>query len=163
MKKKVTKILKILLIVLFIGIFIYDTYQIHFKDKKTTKDHLTITYENAGNILLQNINNGSGVSMKIEVKNESDHDSSFELSFLEVVNDLIDPSKVNYTLSKEDGSIEIYSDTFPKESIYLTEGDTVEKGSTTVYILTIRMNNLNPNDIGKTLQARVNLNDRINV
>ena len=60
----------------------------------------------------------------------------------------------------EDGSIEIYSDTFPKESIYLTEGDTVEKGSTTVYILTIRMNNLNPNDIGKTLQARVNLNEK---
>lgn len=160
MKKKTKNILKILLIILFIGIFIYDTYQIHFAGKNRTKDHLSISYENAGNILLQNINNGSGVSMKIEVKNETDDNSSFELSFLEVVNNLVDPSKVVYTLSKEDGNIEIYSDTFPKESVYLTEGDTIEKGSTTVYILTIRINNLNQNDIGKTLQARVNLNEK---
>lgn len=160
MKKKTKNMLKILLIILFVAIFVYDTYQIHFAGKNRPKEHLSIAYENAGNILLQNINNGSSVSMKIEVKNETNHDSSFELSFLEVVNDLEDPSKVVYTLSKEDGSVEIYSDTFPKESVYLTEGDTVEKGSTTVYILTIRINNLNENDIGKTLQARVNLNEK---
>ena len=160
MKTKTKKFFKVLFIVLFALIFIYDTYQIHFaKSNSKSPEHLTVTYENAGNILLQNIQNGTSISMKISVKNDTDHDISFELSFLEVINELEDPTKVTYTLTKEDGNIEIYSDTFPKESVFLSEGDTIEKGSTIDYILTIRVNDLIPNDLGKSLQARVYLNE----
>ena len=44
------KAVKIILIGLFLMILIYDTYQIHFKEKDTPSEHLNIEYENGGNI-----------------------------------------------------------------------------------------------------------------
>ena len=64
------KAVKIILIGLFLIILIYDTYQIHFKEKNTPSEHLNIEYENGGNILLQDIKENDGISMKIKVKNK---------------------------------------------------------------------------------------------
>ncbi len=149
------KAVKIILIGLFLMILIYDTYQIHFKEKDTPSEHLNIEYENGGNILLQDIKENDGISMKIKVKNKTDHNVNFTISFLDVVNDLVDPSKVTYSITKEENRIEIHSDTFPQENTMLQEGDLIEQNAECDYILTIRIEDINELDQGKDIQARI--------
>lgn len=153
-KKKI--ILSTILICCAVAILVYDTYQIHFSGKKREfEKNLTIEYENAGNILLENINNNSSISLKIKVKNETDHAINYKISFRDVVNPLNYKPSITYTFSKESGNIEIHSDVFPSENGVINDGDKIDSGETLDYVLTVRVNSLEEADFGKSILGRI--------
>ena len=70
MKEKRKKIWIVLLVILSVGILVYDTYIHHFSPHAhEKKQDLTVEYGNAGNLLLSNIHEGSTTSLRIKVKN----------------------------------------------------------------------------------------------
>lgn len=153
-KKKI--IISAILICCAVAILVYDTYQIHFSDKKSDlASNLTIEYENAGNILLENITNNSSISLKIKVKNETDHMINYKIAFRDVVNPLNYKPSVTYTFSKERGNIEIHSDIFPSENVIVNDGDKIEPGETLDYVITVRTNSMESTDFNKSIQARI--------
>jgi len=159
MKEKKRKKI-ICLIFLGIALFIlgYDTYQLHFANhKRIGAEHLSVEYENAGNLLLSNIQSGNSTSLRVHIKNETDRVIRYQISFEDVQNDLNLPNEIVYTFSKDSGQVEIQSGVFPTKDITLLEGDEVEPNEDVDYILTVRVRNLDASDFGKNIQARIKI------
>ena len=107
MKKNKNRLWIILLICLAIGILIYDTYSHHFSHHANSKkENLTVEYENAGNLLLSNIREGSGTSLHIKVKNETTEAKEYQLKFSEVYNEVSFKESITYSFSRENKTIE---------------------------------------------------------
>ncbi len=160
MKEKRKKIWLFLLGIVAIGILIYDTYNMHFSNHASTKkENLTIAYENAGNLLLSDIHEGSTTSLRITVQNETDEEKSYQIRFIEVYNELYFKDSVTYSFSKENKTVEISSETFPSEPTTMYDGDKISPGESIDYILTVRVHNLDELDIGKYIQARIVLEE----
>lgn len=160
MKEKRKKIWLVLLIILSVGILVYDTYIQHFSPHAhEKKQDLTVEYGNAGNLLLSNIHEGSTTSLRIKVKNETDEKRAYQLKFIEVFNDLAFKDSATYSFSKENKTVEISSGVFPEETTNIYDGDLLEPGEYVDYVLTVKVQHLDPLDQGKSLQARIVLEE----
>ena len=160
MKKNRKRLWFVLLIGLAVGILIYDTYSHHFSNHASIKkESLTVEYENAGNLLLSNIREGSTTSLHIKVKNETDEAKDFQLKFIEVYNELYSKEQVTYSFSRDNRSVEISSEVFPSETTTMYDGDVIKPGEIVDYVLTVKVHNLDEIDIGKNVQARIVLEE----
>ena len=160
MKKNKKKLWGILFLSLAICIFVYDTYSYHFSDHASKKkENLTVEYENAGNLLLSNIREGSTTSLHIKVKNETDESKDYQLKFIEVYNELYSKDQVTYSFSRDNKSVEISSAVFPSDTTTIYDGELINPGEVVDYVLTVVVHNLNELDIGKNLQARIILEE----
>lgn len=160
MQKKKNKIWLFLVIFLAIVILVYDTYNQHFANKNNfNKENLTVEYENAGNILLSNLKDGMSTSLHIKVKNETNTAKKYQLKFIEVYNDLVYKENVTYSFSKDNSTVEISSEVFPDSIKTMYDGDEIDPGETVDYVLTVKAHELNEIDFGKSLQARIILEE----
>lgn len=160
MKKSKKRLWIILWICLAIGILVYDTYLHHFSHHANQKkENLTVEYENAGNLLLSNIREGSTTSLHIKVKNETDEEKDYQLKFIEVYNELYFKDQITYSFSRDNKSVEISSEVFPSETTTMYDGEIIKPGEIVDYVLTVKVHNLDEIDIGKNVQARIVLEE----
>ena len=160
MKKNKNRLWIILLICLAIGILIYDTYSHHFSHHANSKkENLTVEYENAGNLLLSNIREGSGTSLHIKVKNETTEAKEYQLKFSEVYNEVSFKESITYSFSRENKTIEISSEIFPSETTTIYDGEVIKPGEIVDYVLTVKVHNIDEIDVGKNIQARIMLEE----
>ncbi len=160
MKNNKRRLWFILLILVAVSILIYDTYSHHFSDHANRKkESLTVEYENAGNLLLSNIHEGSTTSLHIKVKNETDEVKDYQLKFTEVFNELYSKEQITYSFSRDNKSVEISSEVFPSETTTIYDGEIINPGETVDYVLTLKVHNLNELDLGKNIQARIVLEE----
>lgn len=160
MQEKKKKIWIFLVILLAAIILVYDTYNQHFaKDSNKVQENLNVEYENAGNILLSNLKNDMTTSLHIKVKNETNETKKYQLKFIEVYNELVFKDSVTYSFSKDNGSIEISSEAFPDVNKTIYDGDEINASETIDYVLTVKTHELNEIDFGKSIQARIILEE----
>ena len=160
MKKSKKRLWIILWICLAMGILVYDTYLHHFSHHANQKkENLTVEYENAGNLLLSNIREGSTTSLHIKVKNETDEAKDYQLKFIEVYNELYFKDQITYSFSRDNKSVEISSEVFPSETTTMYDGEIIKPGEIVDYVLTVKAHNIDKIDMGKNIQARIVLEE----
>ncbi len=156
MKKKIGLTIAI---IAFAFILIYDTYNKNFVQHEEEKTTLTVIYENTGNLILRNIHDGSSTSLRIRVKNETNMDKKYQLKFKEVYNPVEKKESITYSFSKENKSIELSSRIFPSEDITMYDGEVIHPGDALDYVFTVIVSDIDENDIGKSVQARIELEE----
>ena len=133
MKEKRKKIWLFLLGIVAIGILIYDTYNMHFSNHASTKkENLTIAYENAGNLLLSDIHEGSTTSLRITVQNESDEEKSYQIRFIEVYNELAKDFMITYDETGNIGKRYRRQDIAGTPFCITIDDETINNGTVTV-------------------------------
>ncbi len=148
MKKK---IIYGLLILLFVGILIYDTYYVHFKRKINNDQDININIDNDGTINYTNISSFNSYSINININNKSLKDEKFKIGLQDIDNNL--NSVIYYELSKDNLYI-IDSNVMPnKDSILL--GDIIKGQSEEKYTFKIYTKDIMDVDIGKKINGKI--------
>lgn len=148
MKKK---IIYGLLILLFVGILIYDTYYVHFKRKINNDQDININIDNDGTINYTNISSFNSYSINININNKGLKDEKFKIGLQDIDNNL--NSVIYYELSKDNLYI-IDSNVMPnKDSILL--GDIIKGQSEEKYTFKIYTKDIMDVDIGKKINGKI--------
>ena len=145
---------KYIIIFLFLLIFIYDTYNLHVvkKDKKTTDD-ITVEYENAGNLMINNVVGNETTSIKVHVKNETDNPTKISFGFFEVINPL--NNLVYYSVTRDNNTVLMYQDTLFNGDFYLNNADNLNPKEDVDYVFTISIKDIDASYIHKNVQTRI--------
>ncbi len=127
-----------IVILLFGGIFIYDTYQKQFVKKKEV---VTIIDENNGEIFLPKEENS--IETSITVKNNKKQEAFLALLVKNIENE--EEEKVLISIYKENKKI--FSDYFPIHDIYVTDFDTISKDTEVTYQIIVSSDMERINDV----------------